>query len=58
MLDTVYTDKVDLEVLLPKEEERSVIAEITEGTNGKAEIECLEECYFANVKGNMVIFED
>lgn len=58
MLDTVYTDKVDLEVLLPKEEETAVIAEITEGTNGKAEIECLEECYFANVKGNMIIFED
>lgn len=58
VLDTVYTDKVDLEVLLPKEEEQAVIAEITEGTNGKAEIACMEECYFANVNGNMFLFED
>lgn len=57
ILNSIYTDKVKLEVLLPEGEIKSVIAEIKEGTNGQAETELQEECYFANIDGEMQIFE-
>ena len=57
ILHSEYTDKVELEVLLPEEEIQGVIAEITEGTNGQAKLELCEECYFANIDGNMHIFQ-
>lgn len=57
-LDSVYTDKVALKVLLPEADIGQVIADITEGTNGQAQIELLEACYFANIDGEMHIFED
>ena len=56
VLDTEYTERVSLTVLLPEGEVQSVIAEITEGTNGQAVIEILEECYFANIDGRMEIY--
>ena len=58
ILNSVYTDKVELEVLLPEAEIQSVLAEITEGTNGQARLELQETCYFANIDGEMKIFED
>ena len=51
ILNSVYTDKVELEVLLPEAEIASVMAEIREGTNGQAIMELQEECYFANIDG-------
>ena len=57
ILNSEYTDKVALEVLLPETEVKTVMAEITEGTNGQAIMEVMEECYFANVNGEMLIFE-
>ena len=57
ILNSIYTDKVELEVLLPEAEIQGVIAEIREGTNGQAKMELQEECYFANIDGEMVIFE-
>ena len=57
VLNSEYTDKVTLEVLLPETEVKAVMAEITEGTNGQAMMEVMEECYFANVNGEMLIFE-
>ena len=58
ILNTEYTDKVDLEVLLPEEVVKQVMAEITEGTNGQAVMEIVEECYFANVNGEMMVFDE
>lgn len=58
ILNSVYTDKVELEVLLPAEVIQSVMSEITEGTNGQAIMELQQECYFANIDGEMQIFED
>ena len=58
ILDSIYTDKVELEVLLPEEEIQPVMAAITEGTNGQAVMELMEECYFAKIDGAMEIFED
>ena len=58
ILDSEYTDQVRLGVLLPETEAKSVMAEITEGTNGQAVMEFLEECYFAVADGEMKIFEE
>lgn len=58
ILNTEYTDRVALEVLLPEAEVKSIVAEITEGTNGQAIIEILEECYFANIDGRMEIYDE
>ena len=58
ILNSIYTDKVELEVLLPEEVIGQVMAEIREGTNGQAKMELQEECYFANIDGEMQIFED
>lgn len=58
VMNSDYTDIVRLEVLLSEGEIKEVIAEITEGTNGKAKIELQETCYFANIDGEMQIFED
>lgn len=58
ILNSEYTDKVVLEVLLPEEVVKQVMAEITEGTNGQAVMEIVEECYFANVDGEMMVFEE
>lgn len=57
ILNSVYTDKVELEVLLPESEIESIISEIREGTNGQAIMELREECYFADIDGEMQIFE-
>ena len=58
ILNSMYTDKVELEVLLPEAEIGSVMSEIREGTNGQAIMELSDECYFANIDGEMQIFED
>ena len=58
ILNSEYTDKVVVEVLLPEEVIKQVVSEITEGTNGQAVINMLEECYFANVDGEMMIFAE
>lgn len=58
ILDSIYTDKVELKVLLPKDEIAGVLSEITEGTNGQAVLELMEECYFAVIDGQTQIFED
>lgn len=58
ILNSVYTDKVELEVLLPEAEIGTVMSEIREGTNGQAIMELSEECYFADIDGEIQIFED
>lgn len=58
ILNVEYTDKVSLEVLIPETEIKGVMSEITEGTNGQAIMELQEACYFAEINGEMKIFED
>ena len=57
ILDSVYTDKVELEALIPEDELAAVKAEITEGTNGQAVMQEGEFCYFANIDGNVQVLE-
>ena len=47
VLDTEYTDKVTMQVLLPKGQVEQMKAKITEGTNGRARMREVEELYFA-----------
>ena len=58
ILNSIYTDKVELEVLVPEDEVGPLVAEIREGTNGQAILELQEECYFAVIDGEMHIFEN
>lgn len=57
VLDTQYTDQVVTEVLLPKGQADQVRAEITEGTNGRAEMRETEELYFA-VLDREILYKD
>lgn len=58
ILESVYTEKVDVKVLLPEEEEEAVLLELTEATNGQAVMEREEECWFAKIEGAMHVFEN
>ena len=57
ILDTVYTDKVELEVLIPKTELEQVMHAITEGTNAQADMTPKEECYYAELDGVPTVLE-
>lgn len=58
ILDTGYTDKVELEVLIPQELLHAVVDEITEGTNGKALLEEGSACYYAEINGQKTVLEE
>lgn len=57
ILDSVYTDKVDLEALVPGSLLYIIKSEITEGTNGQAKMEEGAECYFAEINGEVKVIE-
>lgn len=57
IMDTDYSDTVELTVLVPGQEERAIISEITEGTNGKSEMSRAGECWFAKIGQEMETFE-
>lgn len=56
-LDSVYTDKVELEVLTAEAEAEAVKAELIEGTNGQAIIEIGAVCHFAKINGTPQILD-
>ena len=45
-------------MLIPVEAEESVRSEVIEGTNGQADIEAGEACYFAKVNKEMILFSE
>lgn len=57
ILDTIYTENVLIEVLVSQEEVEKVKAEIVEGTGAQAQIEEGDECYFAEVNKEIMVFE-
>lgn len=57
ILNSNYTDKVDLEILLSDKEAEQVKAELTEATNGKAILEVQQTCWFADISGIPTILE-
>ena len=46
-----------MECLIPFGEKGKIEKELTEGTNGQAELEWGEECFFAVHKGETMLFE-
>ena len=57
ILDSEYTDKVVLKLLVPDDQIEEVKKTITEGTNGRAGLEKDAELYFAKVNGEVKTFE-
>lgn len=57
VLDAVYTEKVELEALIPEKILEDIKADITEGTNGQALMQEGESCYFARIDGKPRIIE-
>lgn len=57
ILDSEYTDKVVLKLLVPDDQVEEVKKAITEGTNGRAGLEKNAELYFAKVNGEVKTFE-
>ncbi len=57
ILESEYTDRVDLIVLVPDEKLINLEAEITEVTSGKAEMIELEEVYYSILEKEVILFE-
>lgn len=57
ILESEYTDKVVLHILVPIAMEGEVRKAITEGTNGRAVLEKEKELYYASAKGETLLFE-
>lgn len=55
LLDSQYTDVVTLQVLLPVGDKERFVAELTEGTNGRARIEEKEELYYGVLEGQVLL---
>lgn len=58
ILNSEYTDKVVLELLIPSDETEAVQKAVTEGTNGRARMQKDRELYFAVLDGEVMTFED
>lgn len=54
-MDSRYTDKVELEVMVPVEKKESLLTDITEGTNGTARFEELAEVAYTVHDGEVEI---
>ncbi|MBD5554335.1 MAG: YigZ family protein [Roseburia sp.] len=57
LMDTRYTEKVELIAMVPVEEQEKVEKEITEATNGTADISWGETVIFAEIDKKIQIFE-
>lgn len=57
ILDSEYTDKVVLKILVPSSEVDGVQKAITEGTNGRAKMRKEKDLYFAKVDGEVLVFD-
>ena len=56
-LDTIYTDQVEIILMVPEEKQENFEKEITEATSGNARISWGETVLYAMVEKNLEIFE-
>ncbi|MBQ9766273.1 MAG: YigZ family protein [Lachnospiraceae bacterium] len=56
ILDTRYTDVVDMDILVPLEDVGMFVSKVTDATSGKCKIEEKEECYYGIADGEVVVF--
>lgn len=57
-LESNYTDRVELIVLVPDEKLGKLNAEITEATSGKAVMTELFEVYYSILNKEVILFEE
>jgi putative IMPACT (imprinted ancient) family translation regulator len=57
VLDTDYTDAVEMTVLVPEEQKGAFEKEVTEATSGQAGMEWSDELLFAVLDGAPLLFE-
>lgn len=57
-LNSEYTELVKVELLVPFDKEEGLRKKITEATNGRAKIDVLEETWFGQVNGEILLFKD
>lgn len=58
VLDSVFTDKVEIKAVVPVEELEKIKEDITECTNGKAVFAEDAPVYFADINGKVEVFKD
>lgn len=58
IMDSSYTDQVQVRVIVPKVQIEQLKAEITEATNGRAVLEIREELYYAVLDGRILTGEE
>lgn len=56
ILTTDYTDIVEVKLLLPPELENSFLKKFNEAVSGKADISLIDEVYYAELDGEVLIF--
>ncbi|MGN0290748.1 MAG: YigZ family protein [Lachnospiraceae bacterium] len=54
--DSIYTDKVEMQIVVPMEKKEFMEKELIEGTGGKASIHWEKEVIFAIIEKNLKIF--
>ena len=57
VLDTEYTDKVIMHLLVPNDQVERIRKVITEATSGRIKMEKEKELYFADVEGKIKVFD-
>ena len=57
VLDTEYTDKVIMHLLVPNDQAGRIEKTITEATSGRVKMEKEKELYFADVDGEIRVFD-
>lgn len=55
-MDTIYTDKVEMQVMVSVEQLETFQEAVTEGTNGTARFEAGEQVEYASVDGKIITF--
>ena len=58
VLQSDFQEKVRLELVVPLEEEGKLRSELQDAVGGRAEIERTEECFFADVEGETLLFAE
>lgn len=58
VLDTIYTESVEMILLVPEEQSGKLLKEITEATAGQAKTEVSDEISFAVLDGTPLVFEE
>ncbi|WP_310604330.1 YigZ family protein [Anaerosporobacter sp.] len=58
VLDTIYTDIVTMELLVSIDKLHQLQEEVIEATNGKSQLEIFDSTYFAQVKDEVVLFDE